>query len=243
MTWRSYCSQSQRLEAMSGAAHQRQHRLRRSRPAAGTSAGVSRCGARRRGPGPVVERRVVGQRRQRQVADHLAFVARLDCLSRKSVRRRPPQCRRGRGRLRRLSPVGPRPHLRAVARHDDIGRARTGVVPRAAGGRLVGPFDGSQPAACTGDGYRPINEVGNNVANPTLGTAGTDLLRVSPAAYADGVSAPSLAEQPQRPRRQRHPQQPGGPREPVAGPQRPSTRRACPTSATPSGSSSTTTWT
>ncbi len=33
---------------------------------------------------------------------------------------------------------------------------------------------------------------GNNVANPTWGMAGTDLLRVSPAAYADGVSAPSL---------------------------------------------------
>src|SRR5262249_20421695 len=45
-------------------------------------------------------------------------------------------------------------------------------------------------------GYRPIDEVGNNVANPTLGTAGTDLLRVSPAAYADGISAPSLASNP-----------------------------------------------
>jgi hypothetical protein len=41
-------------------------------------------------------------------------------------------------------------------------------------------------------GYRPITEVGNNVANPNWGTAGTDLLRTSPVAYADGVSAPSL---------------------------------------------------
>jgi peroxidase len=41
-------------------------------------------------------------------------------------------------------------------------------------------------------GYRPIDEVENNLANPTLGTAGTDLVRVSPAAYADGISAPSL---------------------------------------------------
>jgi hypothetical protein len=41
-----------------------------------------------------------------------------------------------------------------------------------------------------------LSEVGNNVADPTLGTAGTDLLRVSPAAYADGVSAPSLASNP-----------------------------------------------
>jgi hypothetical protein len=44
-----------------------------------------------------------------------------------------------------------------------------------------------------GGGFRPISEVGNNLANPTQGTAGADLLRVSPAAYADGVSAPSLA--------------------------------------------------
>jgi hypothetical protein len=40
-------------------------------------------------------------------------------------------------------------------------------------------------------GYRPINEVGNNVANPTWGSTGTDLLRQSPVAYADGISTPS----------------------------------------------------
>jgi hypothetical protein len=43
-------------------------------------------------------------------------------------------------------------------------------------------------------GYRPIDEVGNNVADPTLGTAGTDLLRTSPVAYADGTSSPSLPQ-------------------------------------------------
>jgi hypothetical protein len=43
-------------------------------------------------------------------------------------------------------------------------------------------------------GYRPITEVGNNVADPTQGAAGTDLLRVSPVAYADGVSSPSLPQ-------------------------------------------------
>jgi hypothetical protein len=43
-------------------------------------------------------------------------------------------------------------------------------------------------------GYRPIDEVGNNVADPTQGTAGTDLLRLSPVAYADGVSSPSLPQ-------------------------------------------------
>ena len=43
--------------------------------------------------------------------------------------------------------------------------------------------------------YRPIDEVGNNVANPTLGTAGTDLrCAISAAAYADGVDSPSLPQ-------------------------------------------------
>jgi peroxidase len=46
----------------------------------------------------------------------------------------------------------------------------------------------------TATGFRPIDEVGNNVANPTQATAGTDLLRLSPAAYADGTSAPSLPQ-------------------------------------------------
>jgi hypothetical protein len=45
-------------------------------------------------------------------------------------------------------------------------------------------------------GYRPITEIGNNIANPTEGTAGTDLLRLSPADYADGISAPSLPDDP-----------------------------------------------
>jgi hypothetical protein len=45
-------------------------------------------------------------------------------------------------------------------------------------------------------GYRPIDEVGSNLANPTEGTANTDLLRVSAAAYADGISAPSLPSDP-----------------------------------------------
>jgi hypothetical protein len=40
--------------------------------------------------------------------------------------------------------------------------------------------------------FRPISEVGNNVADPNLGTAGTDLLRLSPVGYADGVNSPSL---------------------------------------------------
>jgi peroxidase len=41
---------------------------------------------------------------------------------------------------------------------------------------------------------RPIDEVGNNVANPLWGTAGADLLRLSPVAYADGIDSPSLPQ-------------------------------------------------
>ena len=43
---------------------------------------------------------------------------------------------------------------------------------------------------------RPIDESGNNVAQPALGTANTDLVRISHAAYADGVSSPSLPNNP-----------------------------------------------
>jgi hypothetical protein len=42
--------------------------------------------------------------------------------------------------------------------------------------------------------YRPITEIGNNIANPTWGVANTDLLRLSPVAYADGISTPSLSQ-------------------------------------------------
>jgi hypothetical protein len=41
-------------------------------------------------------------------------------------------------------------------------------------------------------GFRPIDEMGNNEATPTLGTANQDLLRVSPAAYANGFFTPGM---------------------------------------------------
>src|SRR5258708_12359236 len=44
--------------------------------------------------------------------------------------------------------------------------------------------------------FPSITGVGNNLANPTWGAAGTDLLRLSPATYADGISAPSLPNDP-----------------------------------------------
>jgi hypothetical protein len=40
-------------------------------------------------------------------------------------------------------------------------------------------------------GFRSITAFGNNIANPTWGELGTDLLRVSPVASADGIIAPS----------------------------------------------------
>jgi hypothetical protein len=43
------------------------------------------------------------------------------------------------------------------------------------------------------NGYRPIDEVGNNPNDASLGTANTRLLRISPEAYTDNVGAPSLA--------------------------------------------------
>jgi hypothetical protein len=41
------------------------------------------------------------------------------------------------------------------------------------------------------DPFRSVTGFGNNVANSTWGQSGTDLLRVSPIAYADGISSPS----------------------------------------------------
>ncbi len=39
--------------------------------------------------------------------------------------------------------------------------------------------------------FRSITGLGNNIAHPTWGQSGTDLLRVSPVAYANGISSPS----------------------------------------------------
>ncbi len=60
--------------------------------------------------------------------------------------------------------------------------------------------DRCQPSVVPVGVYSPIDEVGNNVANPDWGAAPADqpggaaiqLLRLSPTAYTDGVSTPSL---------------------------------------------------
>src|SRR5437016_3567908 len=41
-------------------------------------------------------------------------------------------------------------------------------------------------------GYAPIGGWGNNSAHPAWGSAGVDLIRLVPAAYADAIKAPSL---------------------------------------------------
>ena len=43
---------------------------------------------------------------------------------------------------------------------------------------------------------RSIDGTGNNTAHPTWGAANTDFVRVAPAAYADGISAPAGANRP-----------------------------------------------
>jgi hypothetical protein len=45
-------------------------------------------------------------------------------------------------------------------------------------------------------GFYSSDGTGNNLANSTWGSAGSDLLRISPVAYADGISTPSLPGDP-----------------------------------------------
>ncbi len=63
--------------------------------------------------------------------------------------------------------------------------SRTGNLPA---DLFQGPISGNPIPAL--DGF------GNNVMHPTWGSAGADLLRFSPAAYADGISSPSGADRP-----------------------------------------------
>jgi peroxidase len=44
--------------------------------------------------------------------------------------------------------------------------------------------------------FYAINGTGNNTSNPLWGSAGTDLLRLAPAAYQDGISTPAGADRP-----------------------------------------------
>ena len=61
---------------------------------------------------------------------------------------------------------------------------------------LLSATTAAQPRAATASSVEPINGAGNNVANPTWGQAGTDLLRLTPAQYANGINSPSLPQDP-----------------------------------------------
>jgi peroxidase len=65
---------------------------------------------------------------------------------------------------------------------------------RASLGRLG--IEELESRALLSGGIESIDGTGNNLTSPLLGSAGTDLLRISPVAYADGVSSPSLPNNP-----------------------------------------------
>jgi hypothetical protein len=91
----------------------------------------------------------------------------------------------------------PNPSFAATAGR---GEASAGATPQASrapcsGSTSVSPTTvGYSRRSSPVTGFRPITETGNNVANPTWGVAGTDLIRESPVGYADGISAPSLPQ-------------------------------------------------
>jgi peroxidase len=51
-------------------------------------------------------------------------------------------------------------------------------------------------AAPAASSVESFNGSGNNITHPTWGTAGTDLLRISAAQYANGINSPSLPQNP-----------------------------------------------
>jgi len=97
--------------------------------------------------------------------------------------------RRAGGSLRRLRPLAPRGPLGGCERLEP--RALMSVTPPVA--RPVAAPAGSAAAVLPAE---TIDGSGNNVAHPSWGAVGADLLRLSPAAYGDGVSSPSGADRP-----------------------------------------------
>src|SRR5216684_3766388 len=74
--------------------------------------------------------------------------------------------------------------LRGFLEGNDCPPARRLVRPK--------PIRLSLEERCLMDaGFRSVTGLGNNIANPTWGQALTDLIRISPVAYADGISSPS----------------------------------------------------
>jgi hypothetical protein len=69
------------------------------------------------------------------------------------------------------------------------GAARSQVRRRLCSPRLA--IEALESRLVPSDLFRSITGFGNNLANPTWGQAGIDLIRISPVAYANGISAPS----------------------------------------------------
>ncbi len=83
---------------------------------------------------------------------------------------------------------GAAPASRLMAAEFDARRPGPGGPPSTPPGPSVpAPQPQQQPMEA-----EPIDGVGNNLANPLWGSAGSDLLRLTAAAYADGVDSPSL---------------------------------------------------
>jgi hypothetical protein len=57
-------------------------------------------------------------------------------------------------------------------------------------------FSGTPLGSPLSAAIESIDGSGNNLQNPTWGSAGVDLLRIAPAAYTDGISSPAGADRP-----------------------------------------------
>ena len=92
--------------------------------------------------------------------------------------------RRERSKALRRNPKVFKQHAADVLEPRQLLSATVGA-PAAQG---ITPPSGSSVESFTG--------YGNNVANPTWGEAGTDLIRLTPAQYANGINSPSLPQDP-----------------------------------------------
>ena len=98
--------------------------------------------------------------------------------------------RRGQAIPRRRLPLGPALPLGGCEALEP--RSLMSVTPPVV--RPLAPSAGPAPAAMLP--AESIDGTGNNAAHPTWGAVGADLLRLSPAAYGDGIATPSGADRP-----------------------------------------------
>jgi hypothetical protein len=74
--------------------------------------------------------------------------------------------------------------------------SRTAQTARSRPMRFRPRFEPLEERVVLSSGLYSIDGTGNNLGSPLLGSANTDLLRISPVAYADGISSPSLPNNP-----------------------------------------------